>query len=190
MVRYPQAAYHSRAPHGRLSRLRVIGVDFAPRHSAWAVLDTSESSFPLLDYGAVDLGPEKDGFEAHVERLANFAAQLALFDADVLVIEDVTHFMTKPAQVLRLQGAFRAICLGMSLPTPTMVLPAVWQQFYGWHKTPGTTSKGFAKFVCSALNYEISGTVGKQTVDVRDAVLIARWYVDSGSLCYTDQVAT
>lgn len=177
-----------------VKKTRIIGVDFAPRHSAWALMETWEGHTSqecvLTEYGSVDVGPESDGFESHALKLTDLAAKLVQFQPDVLIIEDVTHFMTKPAQVLRLQGAFRLACLGMGLPSPVLVMPTVWQNFYGWRKTPGTTSKGFAKFACLALGYKISGTVGKQTVDVRDAVLIARWYFDSTNLCYSGQTAT
>lgn len=162
----------------------VLGVDFAPRFSAAALMDEDGT---LISYRPWDVGPESMGFDHHLQRLVEFQHTIIetdlTFDGidpnDVIpVVEDVTHFMTKPAQVLRLQGAFRTMLWLNEFSTPVMVLPKIWQNFFGWHKTEGTTSKGFAKFCCDALGYTFSGTKGKSTVDVRDAVLIARWYVE------------
>lgn len=162
----------------------MLAVDFAPRHSA-AVLLSGDGT--LLHHSTLDAGPEADGFLSHAEALGGWVTTLrtmilnagyALRDVKV-VIEDVNHTMTKPAQVLRLQGAFRLWLAMGDFEDPVMVGSSTWQNYFGWRKTEGTTSKGFATFACSVLGYEISNTKGKQTVDVRDAVLIGRWLIET-----------
>lgn len=163
----------------------VLAVDFAPRFSAAALLDPAGN---LLHHTTLDAGSESEGFDSHVEVLARWAELLSMmveragFEVpDVkLVVEDVSHVMTKPAQVLRLQGAFRVLMKQQGFPDPVMVMPSVWQNFFGWKKTEGMSSKGFAGFACEVLGYEILNTKGKQTTDVRDAVLVGRWLVESG----------
>lgn len=160
----------------------IVGIDFAPRFSAGVILRDTE----LLYSSALDVGPESDGFSVHVQRLTQwleeFSAVLSTHkqpDERVeFVVEDVTHMMTKPAQVLRLQGAFRLMLYQRGVQ-PTMVLPGVWQKWYGWKKTPGTTSKGFARYACALLGYVDLGTKGKATTDVRDAILISRWLYET-----------
>lgn len=164
----------------------VLSVDFAPRHSAAALLSQSGV---LLEHSTLDAGPESLGFLSHAGSVEEWVCHLKEaisrngfeLSETTVVVEDVTHMMTKPAQVLRLQGALRVFLRQQGFPEPVMVLPAVWQKFFGWQKTPGTTSKGFAKFACLVLGYEILSTSGKQTVDVRDAVLIGRWLLETRS---------
>lgn len=156
----------------------LIAVDFAPRFSACAVMDEHAT---LLYYDAVDIGPESDGFATHCERLEAWLAGLLLkFPGPThVVVEDASHFMAKPAQVLRLQGAFRRIVMNLLRYDAVMVFPQVWQNFFGWRRSEGWNTKSFAKFVVAVLGYQIVGTQGKATVDVRDAVVIARWAVAS-----------
>lgn len=168
----------------------VLAVDFAPRHSAAALLSGDGA---LLGFSTLDAGPESDGFLSHAEALRKWVDSLQemargpefeRFVPDIrFVIEEVpSHTLAKPAQVLRLQGAFRVFVAQAGFSEPVMVGPSTWQNFFGWRKTEGMTSKGFAKFACSVLGYEISNTSGKQTVDVRDAILIGRWLVESGKV--------
>ena len=167
------------------NKTAVLAIDFAPRHSAAVLLDSSGN---LMHHSTLDAGPESDGFLAHAEMLSKWSKVLhrmvldaELFEAEVqVVIEEVpSHTLAKPAQVLRLQGAFRVLLHQAGFYPPVMVGPSTWQNFFGWKKTDGVTSKGFATFACLVLGYEISNTKGKQTVDVRDAILIGRWYLEN-----------
>lgn len=166
------------------SRAVVLAVDFAPRHSAAALLSSDGT---LLHHSTLDAGPEADGFLSHVAALEKWATALFSLSQSVagevhVVMEDVNHTMTKPAQVLRLQGAFRVLLDQAGFSPPTMVGSSTWQNFFGWRKTEGMTSKGFAGFACAVLGYKIENTHGKQTVDVRDAVLIGRWFIETRSM--------
>lgn len=154
----------------------LIAVDFGPRFSACAVMDEWGE---LLAYEAFDVGPESLGFDVHAFALDSWVESLSkkFPSPSHVVVEDVSHFMAKPAQALRLQGAFRAYWRLHTNLTCIMVFPQVWQNYFGWRKTPGMTSKGFAAFALAVLGYSVEGTKGKATVDVRDAVLIARWAV-------------
>lgn len=159
----------------------VIGIDFAPRHSAYAVLDSETAE--LKSFGNIDVGSNTGNLADNLGELLRWSVQLreqySQNAQPLIVMEDVSHFMTNPAHALRLQGALRAFMWEEGMPVPEMVYPQVWQKFFGWTKTPGTTSKGFATFVCEVLGYtDLGVSKGKASEDVHDAILIARWRIE------------
>ena len=150
-----------------------------------------DESKELLDTSAMDFGAEGDGFEKNLDALRGSALMIrdSVFnlgsrpESVTVVMEDLSVFMARTAHALRLQGAFRAMLRLLGFTDVVMVMPAKWQIFFGWRKTPGVTPKGFAKFACTVLGYQpMTPTVGKQTVDVRDAILIARWYSEVSTI--------
>lgn len=157
----------------------VLAVDFASRYSAAALFGPDGQ---LVDFLTSDFGPNTQPFSQCAKKVRSWAESLAQmvnehFDVEDVrvVVEDLSHSMANPAHTFRLQGVLRLSLDEFHFFEPVMVYPQVWQKFFGWRKTVGTTSKGFAKFACEALGIEISGTTGKATVDVRDACLIAVW---------------
>lgn len=159
----------------------TLAVDLAPRHSGFALLENET----LKWCDTLDVGPEADGFESHAYKLAQFLefelmeayAELGTVEHPEVFIEDVSHFMVKPANALRLQGVLRYYLSSIQeFDVITMVMPSVWQKWYGWAKTPGVTSKGFSTYACKVLGYEFDKSVkGKAATDLHDAVLIARY---------------
>lgn len=159
--------------------MRILAIDLAPRHSGFALLEDES----LLWCDVLDVGPEADGFELHAHRFHDMLNKMHQHFSvgsmlpDKAYIENVPHSLVKPANALRLQGVVRhVLCDEWGVPAEA-IMPSQWQRWYGWQKTIGMTSKGWAKYAFQALGYEFdkSTMTAKAQTDVRDAVLIARY---------------
>lgn len=161
-----------------------LAFDPAARYSGAALLDGDGAlvTYWTCDFGAQDkVNPQTN--LRRVRHWANSVLHEAAYRAGItelyLTVENLSHFMTNPAPALRAQAVIldRADCVLHAID-PVLVMPPVWQNALGWHKSAGSgmTSKKWAKWLCESLGYDIQPTPGsKASEDARDAVLIARW---------------
>lgn len=156
--------------------MKVVGIDLAARYSGIILLQDDT----VINYATIDAGAEAEGFLPVVDTLVKSVIQfLEDNDADtldVICIEDLSHRMVKAANTLRIQGALRYE-LHNRFPSVKVILclPSVWQRWFGYKKTVGTTTKGWSSYTAKALGYTFDGVKGKAATDLNDAVLIARW---------------
>jgi hypothetical protein len=161
--------------------MRFLGIDLAGRYSAAVLLDKAGS---ILGEWTVDVGPARVPPEpqAHL-------AELTLFWNDILTklsvptvvgLEDIHVFAVNPKPALRLSGALLMLAFEAGVDVQ-LIRALTWQAHHGYKKTKGRTSKGWAKERCEELGYS-PDTVGKMSIDLRDAFLIATYLKDQEQL--------
>lgn len=157
--------------------MRVLAIDLASRFSAACIMRDTAVEW----CGTLDVGPKEDGLEAHMLLMEEYLSNIRFENDETLdriIVEDLVSTMAVSALALRLQGATRHIIQTLWPNTPVqMIMASTWQRGLGYATTKGTTSKGWAKYMCQALDYEFDteGMSAKSQTDVRDAILIARY---------------
>jgi hypothetical protein len=159
-----------------------LAFDLAARYSGAALLGPNGG---LESYWTCDFGPlDKVHPQTNLRRVRKWAISVLLETSSAtpepfVTVENLSHYMTNPAPALRVQAVVLDRLDVVFEESPALlVLPAVWQNGLGWHKSKDSdmTSKTWAKWMCASLGYDVDPTPGsKAAEDARDAVLIARW---------------
>lgn len=158
-----------------------VGVDLAERFSAAVALgDAGEVCFEWsADFGKAAKPPDP---RLHLQAVAAWAAEMESVVAGATYgVEDIHPFAVNPKPALRVQGVFLHCMYAAGCQDVRLVKVSDWQRHHGYKKVKGTTSKGWAKAKCAELGYvpgqmmPDGGSGGKETVDLRDAFLIAEY---------------
>lgn len=167
--------------------MQCLGIDFASRYSAAVLMD---EHMTVLTSWVIDALPASKPFRVrpHIVPLREFVGSLTAteeFDWDNcrILLENLSHGMANPIPALKLHGVLETLMEIDGLPEPELILPSQWQAHYGFvrksKKNPDApTIKAQAKAKALELGYEF-GTIGKATVDLYDAALIARYGIET-----------